>query len=89
MRALTSVPGGVAYVRDGNLPLTKAVFVVGDTEVNLSLCNCVSAEDVVGETEAWAERVGPFGQVAVVLSAALLALLKKQNPYAIHIRVLF
>lgn len=56
-RPVPTGPCARAYVRDGRTPVTKAVFVVGDTEVNLTLCHCVSVDDVIAETEAWAERV--------------------------------
>jgi hypothetical protein len=57
--AVTSaaIPGipGVAYMRgDG---LAKAVFVIGNTEVALDICECATAWDRQALVAAWAVTV--------------------------------
>jgi hypothetical protein len=46
---------GVAYLRSDGL--AKAVFVAGDTEIQLDVCTCVETQDRVGLAARWATAV--------------------------------
>ena len=55
MRGSTVVPGAVAYMNrnpKGN-PQVQLIGVVGDTEVNVTICACRPADESLATAEAW------------------------------------
>ena len=59
LRPLAGVPGGVAFIyHEWDFPPYRALFLVGDTVVQLNVCIC---EDVPGDPyavlDAWARAV--------------------------------